>query len=168
MIFSGIFPYKLCADELKFDVTQVSTDCVNTNICFQYGSSWLDAFLGWLYIPDSHLVIVNQLVIFKKMILGECNVYAHESISNNLHPVESNKKYYEDKEKKTEEPIDVASRTDDIKFSDFLKWIVYGFFHAEDKGITMANFDFMSETEYFGDSLSKMWKDSVGNVGNYV
>ena len=60
MIFTGILPYGLCADELKFDGTEVSTDCVNTNICVMDGSSWLDAMLGRLNIPDNHLVIVKS------------------------------------------------------------------------------------------------------------
>ena len=168
MKFTGILPYGLCADELTFDGTEVSTDCVNTKICVPNGSSWLDAMLGQLNIPENHLVMVNsRSEIEEKLISGECNVYAHEMTSRNVHPIESDEEYYYGKKKHTKEPFAVASRTDNIKFSDFVKWIVHGFFHAEDKGITMADVYLMPETKYFGDSLSRMWKDSVGVVENY-
>ena len=41
------------------------------------------------------------------------------------------------------------------------------FFHAEEKGITNVGASLITKTEYFGNSLSKMWKDSFGNVGKY-
>ena len=48
-----------------------------------------------------------------------------------------------------------------------MKWIVHGFLHAEEKGITVVDVSLMPETKYFGDSLSRMWKDSVVVVGKY-
>ena len=55
--FSGPHPYGLCADKLTFDGTEISPDCVDTKICVTNGSTWLDAFLGPLSIPDNNFVV---------------------------------------------------------------------------------------------------------------
>ena len=102
MIFTGILLYGLCSDEITFDGKQVSTDFINTHICVLDGSSWIDAMLGWINIPDNHLVIVKSPSEMKeKPISGQCNVYARETTSRNAHPVESNEEYYEGKKKHT-------------------------------------------------------------------
>ena len=173
--FSGPLPYGLCADELTFDSTKLSADCVDTKICVIDGTTWLDAMLGPLNIPDNNFVVtVNEMDSQEKFISGECNVIAGEShgISKSTlrhagYPVDFDVEYHVGKNKHTREVIAIASRSDDIQFSDFVRWIVFGFFQAEEKGITKVDASLMPETKYFGNSLSRMWKDSVGTVGNY-
>jgi len=131
--------------------------------------------LGPLNIPDNNMVITANLTDSQeKLVSGECNVIAGESggISKSTlrdagYPVDSDVEYHVGKNKHTTEVIAIASRSDDIQFSDFVRWIVFGFFHAEEEGITKVDASLMPKTKYFGNSLSRMWKDSVGTVGNY-
>jgi len=173
--FSGPHPYGLCADKLTFDGTEISPDCVDTRICVIGGSTWLDAFLGPLSIPDNNFVVTaDEGESQGKLISGECNVIAGETIGiakstlrNTGYPVDTYLEYHVGTNTHTKEPLAVVSRTDDLQFSDFVRWVLFGFFHAEEQGITKVDASLMPEAKYFGDSLSRMWKDSVGAVGNY-
>ena len=59
-------------------------------------------------------------------------------------------------------------RSDDPKFSDLMKWIMFGFFYAEENEITSVNYFDMPETNLFGKEFTKIWQHSIRQVGNYA
>ena len=62
------------------------------------------------------------------------------------------------------------TNADDSQYSDFLRWIIYAYFYAEEKGITQTNSMNMPHTRLFGDdeSLQDMWRNAIKAVGNYA
>ena len=110
----------------------------------------------------------------EKLVLGECNVIDGEScdiskltLRDYGYPVDSDVEYHVGKNKHTTEVIAIASRSDDIQFSKILRWVVFGFSHAEEEYITKVHASLMTESKYFGNYLSRIWKDSIGTVGDY-
>lgn len=74
----------------------------------------------------------------EKQLARECNAIVYESskLDPTLKSMENNT-YYVGTEKHTKEPLSLMHRSsDDQQFSDLIRWITYGLFHAEEKGIT--------------------------------
>ena len=170
MKFFGSMPNAKCAEDLDF----FEDECLDTKICVLQGTTWLDAAIQVLSIPEEHLVITDTLdEVFEKHVRGECNVVAGETTTVTIrklreagYPIDSTE-YYFGEQVFTKEPLGAISRDDDSQFSDFLRWVVYGFFYAEEEGITQERYEDMPVTNLFGDGLSHMWLNSVKAVGNY-
>ena len=173
LIFVGSMPYAKCAEDLDFS----AINCRVTKICVAQSTTWLDAMLGSLDIPSENMLVTEDSNdSFAKHVAGECNVLAGETGSHNAlmltsllqagYPLNSTEYYFGTKTY-TKEPLAVISRSDDSQFSDFVRWIMYGYFHAEEKGITKETFQAMPLTNLIGDTLTHMWQDSIKAVGNY-
>ena len=170
LVFSGEMPYGKCANDLNF----FDGDCRDTKICITQGSTWLDTLLGPLDVPEANLVIVLSFEEgLEKHVSGECTVLTGEiawlkpsTIQGAGYPLDSTEYFFGTKTY-TKEPLAAITRSDDSQFSDFVRWVFYGLFHAEEKEITKEKYEDMPSTNLFGSELSSFWKDSIKAVGNY-
>ena len=167
--FAGVMRYASCADNLTF-----SNSCVNTKICVRHGTSWLNSMRNHLQIPESNVVVSKSISDgLAKFAAGECNVMAGEQPYITQSTLEqggfdfSNEEYFLGSKKFTKEPLSIMSRSDDSQFSDFLRWIVWGFFHAEENDIGKENSWEMPERALFGPGMARMWQNAVKESGNY-
>jgi hypothetical protein len=60
-----------------------------------------------------------------------------------------------------------VTREDDPQWTNFVRWIVFGTFYAEEQGITMATATSMPRVDLFGALMRNMFIDSINAVGNY-
>lgn len=178
LIFAGAVPYGICAEERMFNESNaLGLDCRNTTICVTVGSTWYEALVGTLGIPADNLLLTATFRdSLSKHVAGECNVVVGEtaklseiSLREAGYPLPANTTadYYLGTTQYTKEPICLMHRSDDPQFTDLIKWIVFGFFYAEENGISTATAFEMPTTRLFGNGLSGIWQDSVGAVGNY-
>ena len=168
--FGGSPSYVMCADEFNFEKIEPNANCADTRICIQKGSSWLDA-LQALNVPDANLVVTLSIDEgYNKLSTGECNVVAGESV-NLLHIAReydhTNRDILIGSKKHTKEPIGAVMNSDDNQFSDFVRWIVLGFFFAAERDIEQSNYFEMPPTNLFGNSMIGMWQNAIEVVGNY-
>jgi general L-amino acid transport system substrate-binding protein len=178
MIFAGLTPYGICAEAQIFDASnELGLDCRNTTICVTTGSTWYQALIGPLGVPEENLFLTTTFVdSLAKHIAGECNVIVGEtaklsmmSLQDAGYPLPDDiSEYHMGTTKYTKEPICLMHRSDDPQFSDLIKWIVFGFFYAEENGITSASAFEMPRTKLFGIRLSGIWQDSIEAAGNYA
>ncbi|CAJ1968026.1 unnamed protein product [Cylindrotheca closterium] len=75
--------------------------------------------------------------------------------------------YFVGTEQHTKEPLSLMHRSDDQQFSDLIRWIIYGLFNAEEKGIAKDTSIEMPTTNLFGSELTGIWQNSVRESGNY-
>ena len=170
LVFSGPLPYGKCAEDLNF----TEGECVNTKICVVDESTWEDVVLNHLAIPDSNVYPVETFSdAYKFHMDGTCNVIAGEKsyvTPENLKSEGYNvdgQNYHFGTIQYSREPLSVMSYSGDSQFSDFLRWVIYGFIHAEEKDIGISDALNMPETNLFGEGMKSMWKHAIQNVGNY-
>ena len=170
LIFSGSMPHGKCAEDLNFS----DLGCRTTKICVPQGTTWLNTMLGPLDIPELNMLFTDSTEdSFLKHVAGDCNAIAGEigwikptNLRHYGYPLDSTDYYFGTKTY-TKEPLGAITRPDDSQFSDFVRWIMYGYFYAEEKGITKSSSEAMPLTNLFGDILTNMWQDSIKVVGNY-
>jgi general L-amino acid transport system substrate-binding protein len=166
LIFAGPLPHGKCAEDQNF-----GENCTGTVVCVPV------AELGSLNIPVDNMIVATSIEdAILKHTRGECN-----AIAGAMSVLDKNKledagyqfgsgEYYIGKRRYTKQPLSVVSRSIDSQFSDFLRWIIYGFIYAEETGIKQSNAALMPQVFLFGDAYSgvpNMWRDSIGAVGNY-
>lgn len=173
--FLGYFPYGECADQLVFDNVTLSPDCPNTKICVEVATTWLDVMRGRLDIPEENIVTTpSQAVSFAMFESGECNAMAVDYSyllavgGADTNSTEDGQSVYYGRRQHSKEPIALASLSGDPQFSDFLRWMIFGFSYASEQGITQDSFFLMpGSINLFGESLSGMWQNAINAVGNY-
>jgi len=172
--FSGPSPYGTCADRLIFDNTTFSLGCPDTRICVLDSTTWLEAMRGPLNVPEANIVVTEtKAAAFELLNSGGCNVIAGESTDiadstarKNGYPADAG--YSVGTNRHTKEPLAVVSRSDDVQFSDFLRWAIFCLFYAAENNITQETFFRMPATvSLFGNSLSGMMQNLIKAIGNY-
>ena len=142
------------------------------------GSSWYTELIGHLNVPEEKLVLSSTTYeSFAMHAAGDCNVVVgekatltKEALERAGYPMSLTPNYYIGSKKRTKDPLCFMSKADDSQFSDLLRWIINGFFYAEEKGITQSNAMDMPRTHLFGDDerLADIWRNSIKAVGNYA
>ena len=67
----------------------------------------------------------------------------------------------------TRTTVSMMTPSNDVQWSDFVYWIVSSTFYAEEEQIQRFNANRMPETQLFGPSLTRMFRDAILAVGNY-
>mmetsp|Transcript_4368 Transcript_4368/g.10266 ORF Transcript_4368/g.10266 Transcript_4368/m.10266 type:complete len:1616 (+) Transcript_4368:120-4967(+) len=161
MIFAGYEPYGRCAASLLFDGA-----CEETLICVPEMTTWYHAVVA-LGVPDKNIMLIKSSSEgLEKHLAGECNalVYESQKLNRTLATMED---YFVGTEKHTKEPLSMMHRSDDQQFSDLIRWIIYGLFNAEERGITAETSIEMPATNLFGGELTGIWQNSVRESGSY-
>eukprot|EP00526_Cylindrotheca_closterium_P003066 CAMPEP_0113602058 /NCGR_PEP_ID=MMETSP0017_2-20120614/554_1 /TAXON_ID=2856 /ORGANISM="Cylindrotheca closterium" /LENGTH=1493 /DNA_ID=CAMNT_0000510381 /DNA_START=144 /DNA_END=4625 /DNA_ORIENTATION=- /assembly_acc=CAM_ASM_000147 len=170
MIFAGEMPHAMCAENQDFS----NVDCSKTKICVQSASTWYNALVNTLDIDEEYLILTDDFAESMRLhVAGSCNVIVAESAMVNIFSLRAAgylvpDDYYFGTKRFTKEPICLMHRSDDQQFSDLIRWIMFGFFYAEENGITSVNFFDMPETNLFGPDFTNMWQNSIRKVGNYA
>ncbi|KAL3928123.1 MAG: hypothetical protein SGBAC_012784, partial [Bacillariaceae sp.] len=154
-------PHGRCAANLFFDET-----CAETLICVPEVTTWHDALVA-MGVPEENILLTTSLSeALEKHLARECNAIVYES--NKLDPaLKAIEDYFVGTEQHTKEPLSLMHRSDDQQFSDLIRWIIYGLFNAEEKGITKDTSIEMPATNLFGSELTGIWQNSVRESGNY-
>lgn len=169
LIFAGEMPYAKCAENQDF----TNDTCTGIKICVPRGSTWEILLEKTLGIEEEYVLATNNFADSIQLHLaGVCNVVVGESGRLHKQSLKAaghllSEDYYVGTQKFNKEPICLMHRSDDPQFSDLIKWIMFGFFYAEENGITSANFFDMPETMLFGSDLAKFWQHAIRRVGNY-
>jgi len=165
--FGGSPRHVLCADEFNFE----SSNCTDTRICVFDDTTWIDALRGPLNVPEANLILTVSLDdSYSKFVSGECNVVAGETPDILLAESKyrnTDREFLVGSKKHTKEPLAVVTNSDDTQFSDFVKWVILGFFFAAEKGIKQSNYFEMPTSHLFGNSMAGMWQNAIEAVGNY-
>lgn len=66
-----------------------------------------------------------------------------------------------------EQLVSLASREEDVQWSDFLRWITFATIYAEEEGIGAATAFRMPLLELYGSSYKQAFRDLIFTVGNY-
>ncbi|CAJ1933061.1 unnamed protein product [Cylindrotheca closterium] len=175
MIFAGEMPFAACAENQEFSNTNdLGLNCTDTTICVPSGSTWYNTVVDSLGIDDERLILTSNFEeSVQYHVAGLCNVIVGETAKLNTVSLRAagylvTENYKFGTQKLTKEPLCLMHRSDDQQFSDLIKWIVFGFFYAEENGYTSVNFFEMPQTNLFGPELTKMWQNSIRRVGNYA
>ncbi|CAJ1947087.1 unnamed protein product [Cylindrotheca closterium] len=161
MIFAGYEPFGRCAANLIFDGT-----CEDTLICVSEITTWYDALVA-LGVPDKNILMTESNAEgLQKHLASECNALVYESNKLNRTLMEMDE-YFVGTKRYTKEPLSMMHRSDDQQFSDLIRWIIYGLFNAEERGITSETSIRMPTTNLFGSELTGMWQNSVRESGSY-
>ena len=63
--------------------------------------------------------------------------------------------------------LTLATREEDVRWSDFVRWIVYATIYAEEEGITADKASKMPILQLFGSAYKQAFRDVIVAVGNY-
>ena len=169
--FGGSFPHVICADEFNFESTNLHQHCADTRICVPDGTTWIDVLRGPRNVPEANLVVTLSFDdSYNKLGTGACNVVAGETGDLTFLTREyeyAGKEFFVSWKKHTKEPLAVVTLSDDTQFSDFVRWIVSGYFFAAEKGIKRSNYYDMPTSNLFGNRLAGMWQNAIQAVGSY-
>ena len=67
----------------------------------------------------------------------------------------------------SKEPLAIVTREDDFQWTNFVRWITFATFYAEEQGITQATASEMPRCDLFGPLLRNMVIDAINAVGNH-
>jgi len=172
--FGGRPAFVQCAESMAFSGSEPNSTCKeHTKICVPKGTTWLEILRNQLNIPERNILAAKSLDrMYLEFIAGNCNVLVGESPETAELTVRergylASEDYIVSERKFTKDPHGIVSHSSDVQFSDFLRWIVFGFFFAAENGITRMNYFDMPMNRLFGDSLSTMWKNAIQAVGNH-
>lgn len=171
LVFGGSRPHVLCADEFNFESINLYQNCPETRICIADRTTWIDTLRGPLNVPEANLVVTLSVGdTSSKFRLGACNVIAGEASDLSFIAREyeyAGTDFLVSSKRHTKEPLAVVSLSDDSQFSDFVRWIVFGYFFAAERGISRNNYYDMPTNNLFGNKLAGMWQNAIQVAGNY-
>jgi general L-amino acid transport system substrate-binding protein len=165
LTFGGIPKFAECADDLK-----VSTPfCSDLLICVVEGTTY-ERRLKTLF-PDRYIIPRKSLEFSVKGLgAGTCNVIAGgvaDVSSTTVRQAGYQGSYDTGRSRHSKDPLALVTREDDVKWSNFVFWIVSSIFYAEEAGITSETATDMPWTSLFGPDYAFMFQNAVGAVGNY-
>lgn len=166
LIFGGVPPYvTTCAEQ----VNTTGAVCDSLRICAVAGTTHLD--LVRTQFSDRHIRPRPNLESLYSGLADEtCNVVAWElnGVAENIVRLNGYQGLYETGTKYfSREPLAVVTREGDLKWTDFVFWIIQALLSAEEKGITQATAGEFQTTELFGPEFENMFQNVIAAVGNY-
>jgi general L-amino acid transport system substrate-binding protein len=162
--FGGIPPYDSCADKLDAK----SSTCKGLQICVQDGTTTIKT-VSELF-PESVIVAqptnaeaVEALGVTCNAIGGDSADIAADSVLASGY----NGTYKVGTTRHSKEPLAIVTREDDFQWTNFVRWITFATFYAEEQGITQATATEMPRCDLFGPLLRNIFIDAINAVGNY-
>ena len=162
-VYGGLPEYVACAD----DDMNARGNCSGIRICTNDETVYFDSIANRL--PERYLVKKNDtLGIVLGFVTGECNVLPSENngiMEYGLDLLGYKGRYARGTMPFQKDVVAVATRDDDVAFSDFINIVLLGLFAAEQANITKHNAEEMlKRATVLGPELA----DAVAAVGNYA
>lgn len=160
-VCGGLPEYVACAD----DRMNAQGNCSGLLICTNDKSVYFETISSSL--PESHLVKRNDtLDIVMGFVNGDCNVIPSENsgiMEWGLELLAYQGSYIRGIQPFVRDVVTVATRDDDVEFSDFVNMILLGLLAAEQANVTQDMADQMLDSAVLGEELTQV----VAAVGNY-
>ena len=164
--FSGKPPYVGCANNFT-----TAGDCALTKICVLDSTT----HQGDITSRNPGLQVVStpsSAELYSNFIDERCNVIAGEQFDI-AEAVVRDRGYLDDEFEigsgiHSKEPLCMVTRDDDRQWSDFVNWVMIGLLAAEDHGVSKSTANSIPRSGVvFGVDYRDMFRNSVGDVGNY-
>ena len=163
--FGGIPPFGACANRLDF----LSQNCTNLRICVNDGTDTITRVRD--LFPESNIVPTSPGQSTVDAFISEkCNAFgggSHDISEANVRISGFSGDYEVGNHRHSKEQFAIVTRKDDPQFTNFVRWIVYSTFYAEEKGIGISNADMMPQTNLFGPLYRDMFFNVINAVGNH-
>ena len=163
--FGGIPPFGDCANRL--DVS--SYNCTKLRICVSDGTSTITRVRE--LFPDENIVPTSPgRDTVDEFNSKKCNVIGGGSNDVSELTVRHSGytgAYEVGKNRYSKEPLAIVMRQDDLQFTNFVRWIIYSTFYAEEQGIGKANADLLPQTDLFGPLYRDILFNVINAVGNH-
>jgi general L-amino acid transport system substrate-binding protein len=145
--------------------------CDQTVICVSDSTTHLQTIQAMN--PDLRLSLtLSATESIERFIAGTCNVIAGEPYQISEFQVRklgyTGSSYYTGEGTFSKDPLAMATRSNDPKWSDFVNWVLQALLRAEEKGIDQASAFEIPTTNVFGEEYENMFVNAVDVVGNYA
>jgi len=165
--FAGVFEFVDCLN--NYNETGGDSSCDDLKVCTLDGTTHMDIMSK--KFPTVPTISTEN--IHSSFVTGSCNVIAGEQFQI-AESIVRNLGYSGDYdlglEVLSKEPIALATRSDDVEWSDFVNWILQSLIAAEDANISQETAALIKETAAFGEGspYSLAFRNAVQAVGSYA
>jgi len=163
--FGGIPPFGDCAD--RIDVS--SANCTQLLICVNDGTTTI-ARTRELF-PESAIVPTlpgrDTVDAFNSKKCNAIGGSAQDISETSVRIAGYTGEYEIGKNRFSKNALAIVNREDDAEFTNFIRWIVYSTFYAEEEGIGRELANTMPQTTLFGPLYRNMLSNIINAVGNY-